>query len=268
MSEEKIIQELRDAGRVQEFYRFQGHMSFEHFNIRTNRFEVKDERYVYVSRTPTHHCYFTVKRIRQLINTSILNNTPYQISRSQLKDPKSFSRIKSLIINSEKIRQLTSISLVCERSFYTLLEDNCIYNMHKTFQSGIERVDRRVHGGGYGVTGAWLHLFNDLVFFSSSTRFNAQDVIKLLESIRNGSGQTNPKLIEEILRRKPRAYSISKNLYDDFHKYRIMEDLDRIEQERLVLPGSELSKRPEATKKKVLQLYQNTRSQILSSYDK
>lgn len=268
ITDNEMIQRLLEENNAYEFYRFQGHNSFEYYNIRTNRFEDDGNHYVYFSRTPSHHHYFTVKRIRQLINTIVLRDTPYKVSRKQLNNPEDFSNIKKLVINSEKIKRLNSIALVCDYTYYDLLRDSCINNMAKTYQSGVERVDRRVYGGGYGVTGAWLDLFNDLVYFSSYTRINTRDILDLLDKIKNGNSQASPKLIKDILEKKKRTYSLSETLYDDFHKYKIMEDLDRIEDEKLFLPESEFSRNPEETKKKVLSRYQQRRNEILINYHK
>lgn len=263
ITDNELIQQLLQENTTYEFYRFQGHNSFDYYNIRTNRFEDKGNHYIYFSRTPSHHYYFTVKRIRQLINTTILKDTPYKVTRKQVKDPTCFSEIRKEVINSEKVRELNSIALVCDNSYYELLKDNCINNQSKTYQSGVERVDRKAYGGGYGVTDAWLDLFNDLVYFSSYTRINTKDVLELLIKIRNGNSLASPKLIQDILEKKKRIYTISDTLYDDFHKYKIMEDLDRIEEEKLLLPGSDFYKNPKETKKKVLSLYQQKRDKIL-----
>lgn len=264
----ETVQKLLEQDNAHEFYRFQGHNSFEYYNIRTNRFEDEGSHYVYFSRTINHHYYFTIRRIRQLINTTILRDTPYNISRKHLKNQNSFLNIKNLIINSEKIRKLNSIALVCDNIYYDLIMDNSINNMKKTYPSIVERVDRRVYGGGYGITGAWLDLFNDLVYFTCCTRINIQDVVNLLEQMRRGTSQLSPMLIQNIMDTKIRTYSISETLYDDFHKYKIMEDLNRIEEEKLWIPGSEFSKNPKETKKKILSGYQQKRNQILLNYHK
>ena len=95
----ETVQKLLEQDNAHEFYRFQGHNSFEYYNIRTNRFEDEESHYVYFSRTINHHYYFTIRRIRQLINTTILRDTPYNISRKHLKNQNSFLNIKNLIIN-------------------------------------------------------------------------------------------------------------------------------------------------------------------------
>lgn len=256
---------LQEAAR--EFYRFQGHNSFECYDIRNNRFNNGKNHYVYFSKSIDHHYYFTVKRIRQLINAIVLNDTHYKISRKQLNDPISFNKIKNLIFNSEKVRNLNSISLVCDQVYYVLLKDNCINSYEKTIESGIERVDRKVFGGGYGLTGAWLDLFDDLTYFSSNIRISVDDILKILNKMRTSSMQTSPKLIKNILEQKPRTYKISTNLFNDFHKYNIMNDLERIYDENLFLSISQFGNKPSKTIKDVLSNYQKNRDKVLKLMD-
>lgn len=253
---------------AKEFYRFQGHNSFECYDIRNNRFNNEKNHYVYFSKSIDHHYYFTIKRIRQLINTIVLNDTHYKISRKQLKDPVSFNNIKSLVFNSEKVRNLNSISLVCDQKYYALLRENCINNMEKTKESGIERVDRRVFGGGYGITGTWLYLLDDLTYFSSSIRISVIDILKMLDIMHSSDMQTSPNLIKNILEQKSRTYKISANLFNDFHKYNIMNDLERIYDENLLLSTSQFGTNPSQTMKNVLITYQKNRDKVLILIDK
>ena len=207
----QITQDLIKDG-TKEFYRFQGHNSFECYDIRNNRFNNNDSHYVYVSSSKDHHYYFTVKRIKQLINTIVLNDTTYQITKKQITDNEKYKNIKKIIFNSDKVRHLNSISLVCDQIYYVLLKENCINSYEKTKDSGIERVDRKVFGGGYGVTDAWLDLFNDLTYFSSHLKISTVDVLNLLKKMRNKGVQANPILIKDTLETKQRNYIISPNL--------------------------------------------------------
>ena len=100
----EIIDLLKEEEVVNEFYRFQGANSFEYYNIKSNHFDNSGNHYVYFSRTKNHHYYFSVRRIRQLINTTVLKNTPYIISNKQLKDDRTFHQISNLIINSDSLK--------------------------------------------------------------------------------------------------------------------------------------------------------------------
>lgn len=263
----EITQNLLEDG-AKELYRFQGHNSFECYDIRNNRFNNTNSHYVYVSSSKPHHYYFTIKRLRQLINAIVLNDTHYKITRKWLDNPQSFHIIQNMVFNSDKVKNLNSISLVCDQVYYALIKENCINTRNKTQDSGIERVDRRVFGGGYGITGPWLDLFNDLTYFSSHTRITTFDVLELLDQLKHKGVQTNPLLIKDILERKTKNYIISENLYNDFHKYKIMNDLERICQEGLYVNESTFMTQPAKTIKKVLVTYQKNRHQVLTSLDK
>ena len=137
---EEIINNLKDIKTVVEFYRFQGANSFEYYNIKSNHFDNDSNHYVYFSITENHHYYFTVRRIRQLINTLILRNSPYNISNKCLKDDRAFHYIENLVINSDSLRKLNSIALVCDSIYYELLKENSIYNIKKRTPNLIERL--------------------------------------------------------------------------------------------------------------------------------
>ena len=183
---------------AKEYYRFQGHNSFDYFDIRNNRFKNSDY-YVYFSRGLYHHYYFTIRRIRQLLNTVILEGEDEMISRKTLSNPEKFGHIKSLVFNSDKIGELTSIKLVCDNNFDRLIRENCANNRNKPPYRGVERVDRKVYGGGYGVTGPWLDLMNHLTYFSSYSRITGDDIRRLLDEMHRGNRQTNPRLLQNIL---------------------------------------------------------------------
>ncbi len=259
-------EQLIHEGNV-EYYRFEGHNSFDNFDIKRNRFVTDQDRYIYFSRTERHHYYFTLKRIRQLLNAVVLKDTPYMLSRKQIEDEESFHRIKELVINSEKMRGLSSIRLVCDSHFNTFLQENSINNQHKSKDIGIERVDRKCFGGGYGVSGPWLDLLNDLTYFSSFSRITLQDVLDLLDEMKKLHSQGNPKLMKSILEKKYRIFKISPSLYDDFHRYTIMDDLERIYEQGLYLPTSSFATNPQKTMGDILCSYQKEKEKVLSRID-
>lgn len=251
---------------AKEYYRFQGHNSFDYFDIRNNRFKNSDY-YVYFSRGLYHHYYFTIRRIRQLLNTVILEGEDEMISRKTLSNPEKFGHIKSLVFNSDKIGELTSIKLVCDNNFDRLIRENCANNRNKPPHRGVERVDRKVYGGGYGVTGPWLDLMNHLTYFSSYSRITGDDIRRLLDEMHRGNRQTNPRLLQKILETKDYTCQISPNFFNDFHKYLIMDDLERIVEAGLIMPDSRLQTEPRETIKDVLNSYQDTREKVLRRID-
>ena len=251
-----------------EFYRFQGHNSFDYFNIKTNKFDFWDNHYVYFSNNVSHHHYFVIKRIRQLLNVVVLSDTNYTISKKTLSDLKSYREICDIVANSLTLKNLNSISVTCDIEFFRLLSNNCVRNSDKNTRGLIERVDRRIYGGGYGVSDAWLDLLNDLVYFSSFARISTSDILFLLKNMRSKCKVSSPEIIKGVLSNKIRTYQISSHLYDDFHKYDIMDDLERIIDGEFYLPTSSLATDPSETIKTVLSSYQSKREKVLRLVDK
>ena len=251
-----------------EFYRFQGHNSFDYFNIKTNKFDLWDDHYVYFSNNVNHHYYFVLKRLRQLLNTVVLAETPYSVTRKTLQSLDDCKKIRDIVANSFSLKNLNSISLICDNEFFRLISENCVRSSSKAFNGVIERVDRRIYGGGYGVTNAWLDLFDDLVYFSSFARISTADILFLLKKIRSSCQAVSPEIIKSVLSDKVRTYKISEHLFDCFHKYEIMDDMERIIDGGLYLPTSSLATNPSETIKTVLGSYQSKREKVLRLVDK
>ena len=259
----EVIESLKEEERITELYRFQGPNNFDYFNIKTNHFDNSSNHYVYFSRTKNHHYYFSVKRIRQLINTTVLKDTPYIVSNRQLKDDKAFHKISNLIINSDSLKNLNSITLICDSTYYELLKSNSVSSSLKKLPNLIEKVDSKIYGGGYGVSCAWLNLLDDLTFFSAYTRITNKDVLDIIKNMKKGRKITTPYLVSSILENKKKTYRISDNLHNTFHKYNIMNDLEEIYEQKLYLDSSS----PTKTINKILTSYQKNRDKILIKLD-
>ena len=263
----RIIDTLIKEEKANEFYRFQGSSSFEYFNIKSNRFD-DSKHYIYFSRTKNHHYYFTIRRIRQLLNKVVLNDTPYSISNKELENEESFKKITNIVLNQENLKGLKSISLVCDNAYYQLLKENSSCNMAKKVSPYlIERVDRKMYGGGYGVSNAWLNLLNDLTLFSSCIRITSVDILNILKNMRREKKLASPYLISSIFDTKERTYRMSDNLYNDFHKYNIMNDLETIYEEKLYFEDSSFGSNPGANFRDILTSYQKNREKVLRLAD-
>ena len=259
----KTIDTLINEEVATEFYRFQGSNSFEYFNIKSNKFD-NSNHYIYFSGTKNHHYYFTIRRIRQLLNKVVLNNSPYSISNRELENEETFKKITNIILNQENLKSLKSISLIIDNTYYQLLKENSVYNMEKKESPYlIERVDRKMYEGGYGVSNAWLDLLNDLTFFSSYIRITSIDILNILKNMRRAKKLASPYLISNILDSKERIYRISDNLYNDFHKYNIMNDLEVIYEQKLYFEGSSFENSPSKNIRDILISYQNNREKVL-----
>ena len=131
----------------------------------------------------------------------------------------------------------------------------------------IERVDRKIYGGGYGVSSAWLDLLNDLTLFSSYVRITSIDILNILKNMRREKKLASPYLISDILDAKERVYRLSDNLYNDFHKYNIMNDLETIYEHKLYFENSSFATNPSKNIKDILVNYQKNREKVLRLVD-
>lgn len=161
-----------------QLYRFQGGNSFAFFDIKNNKFDFdRMDKYFYFSNSFSHHKYFSAKRLRQFINNIILADSSYSLCYRQLQDTRSYSHIRNLIINSDKVNGLYGIKLICDSIYYDLIRENCCYSNRKISSSAVERVDQRTYGGGYGVIGDWFSLLDILTIFSCYHRITRENIL-------------------------------------------------------------------------------------------
>lgn len=257
-----VVQELNVGHYTKELYRFQGANSFECFDVKNNCF-VDDNKdfYVYFSTSVHHHKYFTTRRLRQFINKVVLSDTEYSLCRNQLRDSKAYSNIRNLVLNSPKIYGLNSIRLIYDKSYYELLLSNCSFNKNKPAKKVVERVDHRIYNGGYGITGEWLSLLEHMTIFSCTQRITRENILTLVQNMKFNNSVNAFTNANFLLQNG--YYQINKNIYNDFTKYDIMNDLEQIVEKGLCLETSELYKNPTATIKKTVLDYQNTRQKTL-----
>lgn len=266
------ISELRREESTSELYRFQGANSIEHFNLQTSRFNdisPSKDSYVYFSSSKDHHKYFTVKRIKQFLNQVVLKDTPYQLTNPQLATPDSYHHIKDLIINSDKIKDLYSVRLITDINFRNLIQDNYSFQREKHHNKSIERVDRRVYGGGYGITEEWKELLSYLTYFYAYRRINREDLIQLLTNMCK-SGRVNKKDNLNFIIEKTNQYHIdlNQNLESSFTKYKIRQALESILEKGMTSPESELQTVPEEVIKKTIEDYEKRKEKILTIFNK
>ena len=267
----KVVLELTNNDYTKELYRFQGASSFEHFDFRTSRFtDNSKDAYVYFSASLEHHKYFTNKRIRQLLNKIVLKDTPYLISSHDIKyNDDNYKQIKRLIINTDKLKDMYSIKLISNRNAYDLISSNCIIQSHKSKEKVIERVDRRVLGGGYGLPGEWKELLIYLTYFSAYQKIDRKDILVLIDNIRE-NGKVNDKNNINFIMDNNDNYKVelTKSIESDFTKYKIIECLETIIDDGLYLEDSELGKSPSKKIKEVVVDYEKGKSKILSLLNK
>ena len=266
---QKVISELRADDVVRDYYRFQGANSLEHFDIRTSRFkEPGSDSYVYFSQALEHHKYFILKRIKQLLNQRVLQDTNYQLTQRSILDSNSYQAIRNLVINSDKIPDLYSIRLICDRNIHGLIKENSFMIDQKCQGKPLERVDRRVYGGGYGAAAEWKELLNYLTYFSAYQRIDRETLLRVLAKMQE-SGSLNKKENLSFIFNRLSHYNFELNdsLESDFTRYKIRNCLETILEKGIYCPASELGEHPKETIKRVTEEYRRGREKVLTLLD-
>ena len=254
----RIIRQLDKDGYTSELYRFQGGNSFN--CIRSNK--IDNSGYLYFSNSLDHHQYFTLKRIKQLLSKE-LQKEDLVLSSNNLQDQDTYSRIKKLVLNDENIKNLFSYKLIYDKKYIELIKDNYFYQDKKP-QGAIEKVDRRVYGGGYGVRDEWKQLLSYLTLFTTSKEITREDLVEILINMRKTNKMNNKNNLDFFIKDRSRSITtLSDSLISDFTKYDIMNALESIMEKGLYNPNSELGKYPSKTIKEVVTHYQDTKEKTL-----
>lgn len=263
-----VVMELKKSRYVNELYRFQGANSFDYFNIKKNKFyDDIENKYVYFSKSIDHHKYFTIRRLRQFLNQIVFIDDDITLCRKNLRDIGTYNMMKNIISNSDLIHDLSSISLIVANDYYKLLMDNCCSTHNKISSKAIvERVDRRVYGGGFGLSEEWLRLLNHMSLFTTSLRISRADILEMLQKMRAKQGVNMISSADFLLQH--RSYLLSDNLYNSFIKYDIMNDLECILDKGLCLESSELNKKPTETIGEIISNFQSQKENTLKILEK
>ncbi len=261
----EVVTKLRTEDFTTELFRFQGANSIGYYDIETHTFtETPKDNYVYISASPEHHKYFAVRRIKQLINDEILDDTPYFISKKDLRDRKAYSTIKRLVLNSDKLKDIYSVRFITDRSIIGLFKENSFGQSKKIEGKPIERVDKKTYSGGYGISEDWKDLLLCLTYFDGYQRIDRKSIVQLIATMK-ASGKIDSKENITAILTNPGAvaYSLSPKVEANFTKYDIMNGLERILEKGTYSPTSELGKHPKETIKKVVESYETGKEKVL-----
>lgn len=260
----ETIFELVKNGNVDELYRFQGYNSKHMLDLKNDGFSLNnDDKYFYFSKSLSHHKYFMVKRIRQLVNY-ILLETPYDLSSKYIRSNDDFNNITKFVFNSDKIKNLNSMKFVYDSSYYKLIKDNACYNDENKSGYMVERVDRRVFGGGYGISKEWLKLLEILTFFYSYVNIDESCIKKILKNMKINGNVTSLYNVDFL---NFQNYKLNPLIFNNFTKYQIIEYMEQIVENNLVLKGSELEKYPSKSIKATVDSYHDTREKVLTLFE-
>ena len=257
-----ICRVLKHDDYASEVYRFEGARTRSVFSING---DVTGD-YIYFSKALDHHKYFSVKRIRQILNQLLIEELDMPLSNKTLHDENDYRRIKNFIIYSDSIKDMYSYKLIYAQPFGELIRDNFQYNSNKSGGTrSIERVDRRVYGGGYGVSDEWKHLMIYLTMFSASHKITRGDLLELIKRMRMTNRTSRKDNIDFLFNPCEDLYSydINRLLFSDFNKYNILNALETILEKGLALPDSDLSRHPSRTIRGVIDDYERGRVKTL-----
>lgn len=249
-------------------YKFQGGNSYSSFNIQGDTCKIEClNNYTYLSKSMDHHKYFVSKRLRQFIGKMVFDEKGLVLNNKNLADNEFYKKVRKDIANSDKVHNLESLRFLIDSNFIKLVEQNYEYNSDKTKGSRIiERVDRRVYGGGYGINKEWLSLFNSLTILYSKKEITRDNLIFILKALRTGSKSK----IEgtSFLTEPVNQIIINKDIYSNFTKFKIMEQLEKILDSGLYNKDSDFGKKPTAMIKKITSNYISLRNQSLRQLEK
>ena len=174
------------------------------------------------------------------------------------------------MINASCLNNLHSYRIHCSRGLDNLVKQNCVYNDKKRSDKRyVERVDRRVYGGGYGLADEWKELLIYLTFFTAHKRITREDILEFITNMKT-TGKMNRKENISFLSENDDKYIYEMNphILGDFNKYNIMNALEEILEKGLVNPHSQLYEQPEETIKKVVETYERGREKTLELLEK
>lgn len=248
------------------FYRYEGYASHPYFQFQEGKYLTTILNYIYFSKNEKHHMYYVEKRLKQLISEEVLKETEIEFNKENVMDSEAFSEIERCVENHSFENKSLSIEFSTSPIMTKLLSKNTINNRAKISEDRrIERVDRTLHGGGYGFCEDWLRIFEILTYFYSYHRITTEDMLNFLYMYRRNLLERkyifNPTSF--LLDPKSRVIKINDKIYSDFTKYELMDALQRVAEGRLYFPESIFKDNPDDKIKQLIQEYTIERENLL-----
>lgn len=222
------------------FYRFEGEASFHYYNFDCEKFLDKTNNYIYFSKSKVHHDFYVKQRMRQLINKG-LNDKEIKLTKYFIVGYENYRKIVKAIESYDLSYDL-SIIMKVSPLMDLLLENNYVLRHLKGKNMRyIERVDTTRPGdGGYGFSNEWLEIFNMLTYFYAYLRITKDDLLYFIDAFRynvvhNSDYVNTVAFLENEDRRK---IKINEQINDNFSKYKLMDLLKILFEQKMYLPGS------------------------------
>lgn len=245
-------------------FRFEGGNSIQRFN-RGNESLFKTDNAIYFSRYLLHHKYFIHKRLRQIINQILINNQHKILSDRELICE--FKNIKQILeLNYEQLSG-SSLKLYIPESLIKLMNDN-YYHQGQVEGVKLELSDRRKYGGSYGVSDEWIELINNLTFFVEETSINYDDILNYLYNLKLNVCGHKKADTTSFIGSKNSTFFINSKIGSDYHKYTIVDNLERLIDSGLIKKDSEIYKNPRSTIGAIINEYSLLREASKEKMDK
>lgn len=266
---ETILNELN----LEKFYRFQGYLSHNYYNINGSLIkEINSESsYVYFSKNIKHHQYYLTRRIIQLIYREILENSKLQITPRLIEKLDNYQYILTCIRDYQELIPIYSVEIDFCPIFLKLIENNAIRNIRQKSKRKIELVDYKKNGGGYGFCDEWLNLLNNLTCFYRFKKITLEELILFVKQYRLGilyENYQNEIIFPESFWNKNIHIQVNPSIFNDFTKYNIIETIERLFDLSLIEPNSSLGKEPKKMIKKTVKEFEQIRKLTKNKFEK
>lgn len=248
-------------------YRFQGGIAPKRIVVEgKNKIIIPNEdAYTYLSKHEDHHKYFAKRKIKQVITRISkseefdlynYNNVRYQDYRNLLED---------ILTYSLEYGSFESIKFFVEPSFINLLEDNYIYPKENVITCKfVNRVDKTIKEGGYGIADEWQNLFKLLTLGHQVQIISIDEIIFMIKKMNYSCRDTNK--IMSFLDKNNTQFEINEKILSTFTKCEIKDSMQLIIDRKLYKEGSTLDTNPSLVINQTIENYEIQRIRTLKKY--
>ncbi len=270
-----VLDNLKNEYKLKNLYRYQSNNiignSFRHLIIDKNQpnIEMDFRNNIYFSKSYDHHKYFIRKKLKSIINKMLIEENLPTITKYNMSVLNSYNQILCSIIDNYELYNHESIHLIFSNKLLNLIKENSIKQENKIKGLALpELADRRKNGGAYGISNDWLELLNNLTLFYKKINIDYNDVLNYLYKVKlNYLSNRKWDVVQFLDEKIPNTY-INEFIYCPYHKYKILENMETIIQNRNYVKNSNLHKHPTKTIKEIIEDYKILRENILNNLEK
>lgn len=249
-----------------DLYRYEGYNTYKNFELAQNKMLDSYEHYIYFSVSQKHHLYYLKRKLIKLLNEKILEQHNLKVSKKNLLNLETFQIICNTIEQYNLNDENFSIEIRTLPVFKLIAENNTIKNLKKVmFGSLIEKADSTKYGGGYGLKGEYLEIFDILTLFYNYSKITQEDILKFLYYYRQRLSTISSDIdpLYFLINPNRRTIKLNVSLNSNFTKYRLLNALETIVSNNLYLPNSNFAKNPNEFIRQVVQEYNMVRENVI-----